>query len=200
MRIHSNANRPILVILGSTRARRLCPTIAAWVVEIARACTTLTYEIVDLADWPLPANDEPEIPALGSYAMEHTRAWSRKVGGAGAFVFVTPQYNWGYPAPLKNAVDHLYKEWVGKPLVIVSYGGHGGGKCAAQLKQVATGLKMRPVATMPGIELADEIMLGGPFDPRKDFSRHAEPIRQAFGELQIEMQASGSSSGKSADR
>ncbi len=52
-----------------------------------------------------------------------------------AIVFVSPQYNWGYPAPLKNAIDHLYKEWAGKPAMIVTYGGHGGSKCAAQLRQ-----------------------------------------------------------------
>ncbi len=74
------------------------------------------------------------------------------MSSAAAIVIVTPQYNWGYPAPLKNALDHLYQKWTGKPLVIVTYGGHGGNKCAAQLRQVAAGLHMRPVATMPGIK------------------------------------------------
>ena len=46
------------------------------------------------------------------------------------------QYNWGYPAALKNALDYLYRSWNGKPAMIVSYGSHGGGKGAAQLKQV----------------------------------------------------------------
>ena len=46
------------------------------------------------------------------------------------------QYNWGYPAALKNALDYLYQSWNGKPAMIVSYGSHGGGKGAAQLKQV----------------------------------------------------------------
>ena len=47
------------------------------------------------------------------------------------------QYNWGYPAALKNALDFLYKEWHNKPAGIISYGGHGGGKAAAQLQQVS---------------------------------------------------------------
>ena len=49
-------------------------------------------------------DDEPGVPAGGVYEFEHTRAWSRKIANADAFVFVTPQYNWGYPAVLKNAI------------------------------------------------------------------------------------------------
>ncbi|HEV2677977.1 MAG TPA: NADPH-dependent FMN reductase [Aliidongia sp.] len=173
----------VQVIMGSIRAGRLCPRLAAWVMEIGRASNGLAYELVDLADWPLPMDDEPGIPARGAYAREHTLAWSRKVASAAGFVFVTPQYNWGYPAALKNAIDHLYAEWVGKPVAIVSYGGHGGGKCATQLRQVTEGLKMRPVATMPGITLTHEMIKGGPVDPARDFASDAEAIRQALAEL-----------------
>jgi NAD(P)H-dependent FMN reductase len=129
----TNPARTILVIMGSTRASRLCPAITAWVTGIARATTAQNYEIIDLSDWNLPMDDEPGIPARGSYTQKHTIAWAEKIAGGDGFVFVTPQYNWGYPAALKNAIDHLYAEWRGKPAVIVTYGGHGGGKCAAQL-------------------------------------------------------------------
>jgi NAD(P)H-dependent FMN reductase len=126
--IHTNAAKPtappnVLVVMGSVRPGRLCPKIASWVIGIGAASTALGYELIDLADWPLPFGEEPGIPALGHYTREHTRLWSNKVGGAAGFVFVTPQYNWGYPAVLKNALDHLYREWTGKPLLIVSYGG-----------------------------------------------------------------------------
>jgi NAD(P)H-dependent FMN reductase len=171
------------VVLGSTRAGRLCPKIAAWVISVAEESADLNFEVADLADWPLPMNDEPGIPALGGYQQAHTRAWSDKVASADAVMFVTPQYNWGYPAPLKNAIDHLYREWSGKSVVIVSYGGHGGSKCAAQLRQVTEGLKMRPVATMPGIVLTDAMILSGQIDPATDFRRHGEAVRQAVGEL-----------------
>ncbi len=178
----------VFVIMGSTRAGRLCPKIASWVIEIAQASTNLKYELIDLADWPLPMHDEPGIPQLGTYAQEHTHAWSRKIAGADAVVFVTPQYNWGYPAALKNALDHLYKEWNGKPVIIVSYGGHGGDKSAAQLKQVAEALEMRPVSTMPAITLTREVILGGPIDPQKDLVAYADSIRQALVELVTELE------------
>jgi NAD(P)H-dependent FMN reductase len=146
----SNPRPTVLVLMGSTRAARLCPKITSWVISVAEVASDLNFERIDLGDWPLPMHDEPGIPALGRYTRDHTRAWSEKVAGADAIMFVTPQYNWGYPAALKNAIDHLYKEWVGKPVVIVTYGGHGGSKCAAQLRQVTDGLKMRTVQTMPG--------------------------------------------------
>jgi NAD(P)H-dependent FMN reductase len=164
---------------------------ASWVIAIAQASSNLKYELLDLADWPLPMDDEPGIPALGDYTQPHTRAWSGKIASADAFLFVTPQYNWGYPASLKNAIDHLYKEWEGKPAVIVTYGGHGGDKCAAQLRQVAEGVNMRPVATMPGITLTREMIKGGPCDPARDFkAEETELVRQAIRELSAELEPS----------
>src|ERR1700753_1548146 len=110
--IHASAearnNAPILVVMGSVRSGRRCPQIAAWVIDIARSLGLLQAELVDLAAWPLPLDDEPGIPQLGQSQHPHTQAWSRKVASAAGIVFVTPQYNWGYPAVLKNAIDHLF--------------------------------------------------------------------------------------------
>jgi NAD(P)H-dependent FMN reductase len=175
----------IHVIIGSTREKRLGSQIAEWVAEIGREAIAAQFEVVDLRDWPLPMDDEPGIPALGDYVFEHTRAWSRKVSEAHAFVFVTPQYNWGYPATLKNALDHLYEECAGKPAVIVTYGGHAGDKCARQLRQVLKGLKMKPIATMPGFRLArDRIKANtGTIDPATEFAEHSKALSKAFAEL-----------------
>ncbi len=170
---------PTLVIGGSLRARRICLQIAGWVAEIGRQTTDGAFEVVDLKDWPLPMDDEPGVPAGGDYQFDHTRAWSRKVAAAGAFVFVTPQYNWGYPAPLKNALDHLYREWGGKPAMIVTYGGHGGGKCAEQLQQVCDGLHMIPIATKPALRISRERIEAnsGEIDPATEFAAHLDELR-----------------------
>jgi NAD(P)H-dependent FMN reductase len=73
-------------------------------------------------------------------------------------VFVFPQYNWGYPAVLKNALDLPYHEWAEKPVGLVTYGSRGGGLAATQLRQVLRGLHMRNTET--NIELkTDETML-----------------------------------------
>jgi len=173
----------ILLIMGSVRAGRRCPQIAEWVLSLADQSGQLACEIVDLQEWHLPASDEPGIPAKDAYTHDHTRAWSAKVAGADGFVIVSPQYNWGYPAALKNALDHLYKEWNEKPLVIVTYGGHGGGKCADQLRQVAEGLKMRPIDTMPAITVAREAIEKNAPQSLEDFKPFEAPVQQALAEL-----------------
>ncbi|EIN10389.1 NADPH-dependent FMN reductase, partial [Punctularia strigosozonata HHB-11173 SS5] len=67
------------------------------------------------------------------------RQWSEFVTSTDAFIVVTPQYNWGYPGDLKTMFDHLYNEWKGKPIMLVTYGGHGGARCNSQLRQVFEG-------------------------------------------------------------
>lgn len=178
--------RTVYVIVGSVRHKRLCPDIAGWVAEIGRDVEKRTvFEVVDLRDWPLPMDDEPGIPALGGYASEATRKWSAKIAQADAFIFVTPQYNWGYPAALKNAIDHLYVEWRDKPAMIVSYGGHGGGKCAAQLQQVLTGIKMRVVPEMPALVLEKSVIEAnsGRIDAGAYFGDRRNEIRQAIAAM-----------------
>jgi len=176
---------PVLVIAGSLRPRRLALHVAHWVAKVGRETTKGAFEVVDLKDWPLPMDDEPHMPHGGEYAFEHTRAWSAKIVAADAFVFVTPQYNWGYPAALKNALDHLYAEWAGKPAMIVTYGGHGGDKCSLQLQQVCQALHMAPIPTRPGLKLARERIEAnsGEIDPATEFADHLPDLRRAFGEL-----------------
>lgn len=88
--------KTILLVMGSIRAGRNCPKITAWVESIGRENSNYEYEIIDLAKWPLPMDDEPGIPALGGYSQPHTHAWSEKIKRASGVVFVTPQFNWGY--------------------------------------------------------------------------------------------------------
>jgi NAD(P)H-dependent FMN reductase len=133
----------VAIVIGSTRPARICPGIAEWVMNVAQDGSPLHYELIDLAGVNLPFLDEPLMAAVGQYEHEHTRAWSRIVGSYDAFVFVFPQYNWGYPAPLKNALDFLYAEWKDKPATSVTYGTRGGSRGAAQFHEVLQGLHMR---------------------------------------------------------
>jgi NAD(P)H-dependent FMN reductase len=135
----------VAVVTGSTRPGRITPVIAAWILSTLPRATAISYEALDLAAVGLPFLDEARKPAAGDYAHPHTRAWSKTVSGFDGFVFVFPQYNWGYPAPLKNALDFLYVEWSGKPAALVSHGTRGGGRAAAQLREVLLGLHMRPL-------------------------------------------------------
>ncbi|WSQ14947.1 NAD(P)H-dependent oxidoreductase [Streptomyces sp. NBC_01231] len=128
----------------SARNRRcICPEIAGWVLKTAQQNSRLTYEPVDLAEVALPFLDEPRKPALGQYEHEHTRRWSRAASGYGGFLFVFSQYNWGYPAVLKNALDFFYAEWRDKPAAVASCGTRGGNRAVAQLRGALQGLHMR---------------------------------------------------------
>ena len=61
-------------------------------------------------------------------------------------MFLLPEYNRGYPAVLKNALDHLWYEWNSKPLGLVGYGGAAGGaRALQQIRQVAMELELVPV-------------------------------------------------------
>jgi len=134
------------VVIGSTRPGRVGPAVAAWVQDEARGQGSFDVELIDLADVALPLLDEPNPPRMGQYIHDHTKAWSAVVARANAFVFVNPEYNHGYNAALKNAIDFLYHEWVGKPVAFVSYGGTAGGTRAVQaLKQVTLAVKMMPL-------------------------------------------------------
>jgi NAD(P)H-dependent FMN reductase len=176
------ASRNVLIIMGSVREGRRCPAIVAWAA--ARRPPSLTCEVVDLKEWHLPMDDEAAIPATGEYRNGHTRAWSEKIRGADGFAIVTPQYNWGYPAVLKNALDHLYDEWKGKPLMLVTYGGHGGDKCARQLRTVAKGLHMKTVWASPALVLTRAQILGAPFDAERDLKRHVPKVEKAWRQLE----------------
>ena len=90
------------------------------------------------------SNIPSQITDHTKYDHAHTISWSLEVQAHNAFIFVVPQYNWGYPAVVKNAIDYLYHEWKGKAAMVVSYGSHGGGKCNGQLKEVLRGVRMRP--------------------------------------------------------
>lgn len=94
-----------------------------------------------------------QVPDSGAYGAPAVREWSRLVASCAAFAVVAPEYNGGYPGELKNALDHLYREWAGKPVLLVTYGGGGGARCAAQLQGVFAALKMRVVPDPVGIRL-----------------------------------------------
>jgi len=134
------------IILASTRPGRVGLPVARWVEEEARRHGGFAVELVDLAEVNLPFMNEPHHPRLRRYVHQHTRDWSEKVAEADAFVFVMPEYNYGYNAELKNAIDYLHHEWQYKPVGLVSYGGVSAGTRAAQMiKQVVTTLKMVPL-------------------------------------------------------
>lgn len=149
----------LLVIIASTRPGRIGVPVASWFMEQAAGHGGFELELVDLYELDLPLLDEPHHPRLRQYTQEHTRAWSRTVDGADAAVFVTAEYNHGYPAALKNAIDYLHHEWRHKPLGFVSYGGVAAGTRAMQaLKPVAIAVALIPVVAAVNIPFVQQFL------------------------------------------
>ncbi|MEK7570372.1 MAG: NADPH-dependent FMN reductase [Patescibacteria group bacterium] len=149
----------ILTILGSTRQGRIGDQVAAWITKLAEARTDLSHELADLRAINLPMFDEATNPSSGNYTNPQQQAWAKTVGAADGFIIVTPEYNHGYPAALKNALDFLYAEWNTKPVGFVSYGGLSGGiRAVEQLRQVAVELQMVPIEKSVNLPFMKKIL------------------------------------------
>src|SRR5271168_473524 len=137
----------IQIIIGSTRVGRFSDKPAHYVFDELKKKEGIEPELVDLRDWPLPFYDEPISPAMnkGNYVNELGKKWATKVGEADAYIMVTPEYNHGYTAVLKNALDWVSPEWRGKPVGFISYGSALGARSIEQLRQVVIELYMHPI-------------------------------------------------------
>jgi NAD(P)H-dependent FMN reductase len=146
----------IAVIVGSTRQGRFADKPAQWIAEKLAERPEIDVELLDLRDFPLPFFDDPVSPGWrnGAPIADPTlRAWSEAIDRADGFIIVSPEYNHGYAAVLKNAIDHLYSEWSRKPIGFVGYGNSGGARAIEQLRQVVVELEMTPIKRSVAIPL-----------------------------------------------
>lgn len=169
------------LILGSTRQGRHGEAVGRWFANLAGARDDLTVELLDLRDWPLPFLDTPMPPAMQASTDPATQAWAAKLAQADGYVLMTPEYNHGPTAVLKNALDHVYTEWRHKPVGFVSWGGPAGGvRAVEQLRQIAVELQMAPMrnqVAIPAVYMALDDA-GRPRDPR-----HGDEVTAVLDEL-----------------
>jgi NAD(P)H-dependent FMN reductase len=156
----------IAVVIGSTRPSRLGEAVAQWVFEQSRSNGGAEVELVDLKEVGLPLLDEAVVPMMGPGQHPHTKRWSQIVGRFDGYVFVTPEYNHGVPAALKNALDYLYVEWNHKAAGFVSYGSDGGARAVEQLRQVMGQLKVADVAAQVTLSLEADFVDYSEFKPQ----------------------------------
>lgn len=177
-------NKKIAVIIGSTRPGRIAENISKWVVSKLPQ-DGATYEMIDLNDINLPMFNEPMPPMMGQYQFDYTKNWSAKISGYDGVMVVSPEYNAGYPAVLKNAIDYLCNEWKEKPVAIVTYGYTGGASANNQLKEVFVRLNARLTNTLPTLYFSDGIF-GEDYqitDLDTAFGKHIEDITKSGEEL-----------------
>ncbi|HWW07261.1 NADPH-dependent FMN reductase [Collimonas sp.] len=147
----------ISVIIGSTREGRFSDQPANWIAHHLRQRDGVETRLLDLRDFPMPFFDQPVSPAMpgrAPYSNEVVQKWTAEIAKADGFIFVTPEYNYGPPAVLKNALDWVYPEWNRKAAAFVSYGGAAGVRSVQQLRQTATELQLAAVRSSVHIPVA----------------------------------------------
>lgn len=163
----------IAVILGSTRPGRNGKAVADWVLEQAQHRPGATYELIDLADYPLPHLDEAIPPSAGQYAGEHTKAWAATIAAYDGFIFVTPEYNHSTSGVLKNAIDYLYGEWNNKAAGFVSYGSLGGARAIEHLRAISAELQIADVRQQLSFSLFTDFENFSVFRPGPQYAAQA---------------------------
>jgi NAD(P)H-dependent FMN reductase len=147
----------IAVIVGSTREGRFSEKPAKWILEHLANRKDMEARLIDLRDFPMPFFDQPVPPATpgrAPYADDVVKKWTAEIARADGFVFVTPEYNFGTSAVLKNAIDWVYPEWNRKAAAFVSYGSAMGARAVQQLRETAVELQLAPIRKSVHIPVA----------------------------------------------
>ncbi|WP_203567714.1 NADPH-dependent FMN reductase [Aestuariimicrobium ganziense] len=164
-----------------TRPVRNGAAIAEQVVPHLAEGSGAIVKVVDLRELALPLLDEPKLPAMGDYQRDHTRAWSEIVNASDAMVWLTPEYNGGFTAAAKNAIDSLFAEWAAKPTAVVGYGFGGGRRSAPMLATILGNVKADLVGEPVLMPYADHAPgeNGLVADPAAMIAPYADDLRTA---------------------
>lgn len=133
------------VIISTTRGVRLGEKAAHWLMDIAKQRSDLSFELVDLRDYPMPFFDEVASNAWAPTQNEVAKKWQKKVAEFDGYIFVTAEYNNSLPAVLKNALDYAYPEWNRKAAAYFGYGTAGAARSIQHLRDISVELQMAPV-------------------------------------------------------
>ncbi len=124
----------IVILSASVRTGRHSHRVAVYFKKFLEENKTATSEILDLTEYNFPVfNERLKFQPSPS---EKVLNFANKIKSADGVVIVTPEYNGGYPASLKNVVDLLYDEWRRKPIAIAtaSEGAFGGTQVITSLQ------------------------------------------------------------------
>jgi NAD(P)H-dependent FMN reductase len=157
-------NLRIQIVVGSVREGRVSLPVARWVHASAAELEGIDAELIDLVEWALPMFALATSPAMGDYKDPLQQRWAAKVGEADGYIFVSPEYNHGTSAALKNALDYLYAEWNRKPVAFVSFGNAGGARAVEHLRAIAVELDMAPLGDAVHLFGVRDKLRGGQFE------------------------------------
>src|SRR5260370_3217771 len=149
--------RTISVIVGSTRQGGFSEKPAKWFLQVLQKRDGIEARLLDLRDFPMPYCDQhspPAMPGREHYEHETVKRWTAAIAASDGFVFVTPEYNYGTSAVLKNAIDWVYPEWNHKAAAFVSYGSAMGARGIQQLRETMIEVQIAPVRSSVHIPVA----------------------------------------------
>ncbi|MDX6301705.1 MAG: hypothetical protein QOF53_2919 [Nocardioidaceae bacterium] len=136
----------VLVVNSTTREDRFSEVVAPWVCAALERRPELEIELLDLREHRLPFFDGPA-PAKNprNYPNDEVRRLAGRVDRADGYLILAAEYNHGYSAVLKNALDWTFVEWNRKPVSFIGWGNVGGARAIEQLRQVSVELEMAPL-------------------------------------------------------
>ena len=123
----------IVIISASVRTGRMSHRVALYFQNFLLKQNLATVEILDLNVYQFPVFIERL--KYQSNPSPDVMDFSEKIKKADGVIIVTPEYNGGYPASIKNVIDLLYDEWFRKPIAITtaSDGSFGGSQVITSL-------------------------------------------------------------------
>lgn len=123
------------IIVGSVREARNGLAVGNWTLQqaLGRKDANVSYELVDLKDYPLPFLGITPTESEGKTIA----AWSSKIESLDGFVMVVPEYNHALSGAFKNALDYLKPQFANKPVGYVGYGGLGAARAIETSRMVA---------------------------------------------------------------
>jgi NAD(P)H-dependent FMN reductase len=170
----------ISILSSSVRSGRNSHSVALYFSNYIQENNLATVEILDLKKYNFPLFDE-RLKFQKSPTAD-VISFAEKIKSSDGILIVTPEYNGGYPASLKNAIDLLYDEWHRKPVAIstVSNGNFGGTQVITSLQFTLWKIRAWTVPAMfpvPGInDTFDE--KGNPADKPATDKRAASFINE----------------------
>lgn len=165
------------IIICSTRPGRVGESVAHWVSEQVKDRDDATFELVDLESFDLPLLSEPTVPGAANreYEVPQTRKWSTAIDALDSFLWVTPEYNHGVPAAMKNAFDVLYPEWSHKAVGFVGYGADGGVRAIEQWRVITANARLMAVRAQVSLSMFTDFT-DGEFTPQDRRAKELQTV------------------------
>jgi NAD(P)H-dependent FMN reductase len=176
--------KKVAIVLGSVRPNRIADTILAEIQKELRDYPGLEVSIVDFREKPLPMFDGNTAPSSDGYAPtdDNVKAWIETVSGSDRILILSAEYNYSYPAALKNAIDWVPPAiWQDKPVSFIGYGWSGGSRAIQNTRALLTGfIQAKPSDREANLRFTKEIDQDGMV---LDASTVKSSIREVLDEI-----------------